>query len=1004
MQSSRAKPKAHLSTHDPSPTSPATFTQHTVGRPPSETPNPAHDDYPSATDEEWIRSQLPTSKLRYDLPDPSNRGQWEQLSGRLHAECEQALEDPCGARSIDRLHLGIIKGMQDLGLAQAPSQAAQTQHRRRHPLEKSKTAVQSVKRQARASARRDPAKSAEVFATLQTQRLIDASAIEIERVNQTRANHKLALRNPKKLADTIWGRAMGSDPPECSSTDCATFFKGIFQGSDESQSTPSWLPPQHEPLPIQPLVITSAMVYKALRKKSPQHRSPGIDGITHTLLLNIPWIPSALADAFNKLIDQQTSPEFWRYGTTVLLHKGGPRTLDNYRPITLTPTISKIFHSIVANWLEASLTTNGIIPTGLQKGFLMGISGAIEHDLTLDSALRDAKQHHRSLFMLLVDLKNAFGSVSHARISWAIKRFGLPDWFNRYVENFYTRVHAKLSCRTWSTDYLQLNRGVLQGDTLSPLLFLLVMQVGLNGLLSTCPHYGYTTADGDQTTHFIKCFADDLTIITHKVKDLQLAVDKLEQITKWLGLEIKPSKCRTFALDKGRYRKVDITVYQQTILNIEDAPSKFLGMQLSMSQTFKEKAQIAKTAIQAIIRPLDDFPLPNRDKVEVYKNFALPKMRWVLLVQDLLPTALRKITCEVEAHLKSWWHLPRSTSRDALRLVTGLQSISDIADQSQLTKLSIAQASKDPNVLSAINHSVTSGHKPVSRLFRMLGGSVPANRREATTKLKDQQLTALRQVVGKLLIQGAWSKLETSLATDRQWRSTMWSLPPTIQQFATKAAMDVLPTRANLLRWKVGCDSACQLCGVKETLNHVLNSCSHLLNAGAYTWRHNSILQHLVPFIQSAHPNSSVMIDLPGLTYRLPFDCDTAWRPDIVLLHPGNAIEFIELTCPFEPNSNAAHDRKTAKYATLMKQAKGEGLHPSLHCIEMGSRGIPSPAWDKWVAKLPRPKQLTKQCSEIALQTSHIVWIHRGTVWPNPPLFQIAPTAPILPSTRRCLL
>ena len=371
-------------------------------------------------------------------------------------------------------------------------------------------------------------------------------------------------------------------------------------------------------------------------------------------------------------------------------------------------------------------------------------------------------------------------------------------------------------------------------------------------------------------------------------------------------------------------------------------------------------------------------------------------------MQDVLPTALRRITCQTEAYLKRWWHLPRATSRDALRLITGIPSVSDVALQSQLTKYTVAQTSADPNVNSVLSRRKTNRHKPVTRLLTALGGALPQNKREAAETLKSSQRQQLADTVGQLLVQGAWSRLTTTLATDKQWRSTMWSLPTSVQQFATKAALDVLPTRANLLRWRVGCDSACQHCGVKETLHHVLNNCSHLLNAGAYTWRHNSILQHLVPHVVSKHPGSSIQVDLPGCTYQLPFHCDTAWRPDIVILHKDHSIDFVELTVPFEPNAASAHSRKTAKYGDLMQQAKGEGLIPRLHCIEMGSRGIPSPGWERWISTLPKSRNITKECSAIAMQTSHVVWLHRDTVWPNPALFQfhqhVAPTSNSTPS------
>jgi len=887
---------------------------------------------------------------------------------------------------MDNLHIAISSTLTKLGLQTPPKTT--TTAVTRQPLKRRQDKLHASIKATRAAAKLDPSKTSEIHAALHLQRQLNQTSSEIQQARLIRKHHLWATTNPKRLADSIWGRSMSSDSPDCSKEECETFFRDIFKEAAPPTTNPTWLPEQRGPLPLKPLVITTAMVTKALRKKGSKRSSPGLDGVTYQLLNKLTWLHHALATIFNKIIAQRTCPEFWRYGVTILLHKGGQKTLPNYRPITLTPTISKLFHSIVATWLENAATSSGIIPTNIQKGFLMGISGAIEHNLVLDEALVDAKSHRKNFHMLLVDLKNAFGSVPHSRIIWALRRFGAPTWVQDYVSNFYGSVHTQLQCKSWSTGYIQLHRGVLQGDTLSPLLFLLVMQISLKALHDTCPGYGYKTTSANQV-HFIKCFADDLTVITSKAPQLQRAITKLEEITEWLGLEIKPSKCRTFALGKAGYRKINITIYNQTILNVEDAPSKFLGMQLSLSQSFKEKATIATKALTDIIKPLDDFPLPPRDKVELYKNFALPKMRWVLMVQDVLPTALRTITSKMEAYLKTWWGLPRATSRDALRLATGIQSISDIAEQSQCTKYCIAQSSSDPHVTSVLSHRKIRRHKPVLRLLNALGGSIPQNRLEATAKLKEGQHGQLKGTVTALVVQGAWARLDATMETDKHWRSMMWSLPHHVQQFATKAAIDVLPTRANLLRWKVGCNAACDHCGSKQTLHHVLNHCTRLLDSGAYTWRHNSILQHLLPHIQSKYPFAQIQVDLPGITYQLPFHCDTNWRPDIVILHRDHSIHFVELTVPFEPNFQTAHSRKTNKYQPLLQQAKNEGLIPHLHCVEMGSRGLPNTSWSNWVSSLPRSHSITKQCSTIALHTSYVVWSHRDVVWPNPPLYTL---------------
>ena len=360
-------------------------------------------------------------------------------------------------------------------------------------------------------------------------------------------------------------------------------------------------------------------------------------------------------------------------------------------------------------------------------------------------------------------------------------------------------------------------------------------------------------------------------------------------------------------------------------------------------------------------------------------------MRWILMVQDVLPTALQSITTKAEQFLKKWWHLPRPASRDALRLVTGIPSISDIADQAQCTKYSIASASSDPSVSNILEVRKNAKYKPVARLLRSLGGSIPNNKRKAMKILKEHQLQELKTRVGKLVVQGAWLQLGKTLQTDTQWRCIMWSLPASVQQFACKAAIDVLPTRANLLRWKTGCDSACSNCGVKETLHHILNNCQRLLNSGAYKWRHDSILHQIAPQLQSIHPTAQVTVDLPDSTYKLPFICDTDWRPDIIISRQNHKIEFVELTVPFESNWKAAHTRKTDKYAALLTSAKENGFVATLTCIEMGSRGLPSSDWENWISQNKLSKNLTKTCSSIAISASHVIWLHKSTTWPNPP-------------------
>ncbi len=78
---------------------------------------------------------------------------------------------------------------------------------------------------------------------------------------------------------------------------------------------------------------------------------------------------------------------------------------------------------------------------------------------------------------------------------------------------------------------------------------------------------------------------------------------------------------------------------------------------------------MAGKAILEVAEKLDRFPLPQHDKVLMYKNFAIPRFRWALTVHDILPTALDQMNTQLEQFVKRWWNMPHSTSRAALRLV-----------------------------------------------------------------------------------------------------------------------------------------------------------------------------------------------------------------------------------------------------------------------------------------------------------------------------------------------
>lgn len=210
-----------------------------------------------------------------------------------------------------------------------------------------------------------------------------------------------------------------------------------------------------------------------------------------------------------------------------------------------------------------------------------------------------------------------------------------------------------------------------------------------------------------------------------------------------------------------------------------------------------------------------------------------------------------------------------------------------------------------------------------------------------------------------------------------------------VLSFAVRSAIDYLPTFSNLKTWGKRTQSKCKLCSNHETLLHTLNNCSISLNQGRYTWRHNSILRHILTNLKGliGTENNDVLIfsDLSGFTTTggtLPVNVIVSkLKPDIVIQNTKEkSIHLVELTVPFETNIKKAHDRKHKKYIDLVSDISDNGFTCDLTCFEVGSRGLITPENVGRIAEIfsfikSKPhRALVKELSKMALLSSYTIW------------------------------
>jgi hypothetical protein len=354
-----------------------------------------------------------------------------------------------------------------------------------------------------------------------------------------------------------------------------------------------------------------------------------------------------LQKIFENSMNTGIVPDDWREANvTPIFKKGAHHKCENYRPVSLTSQVSKLFETILRDKIVKHLEEHHLISDS-QHGFREGRS-CLTNLLTFFEEVSSGVDEKYPVDTIYLDFSKAFDKVPHIRLVKKLEAHGISGKVSNWIENWLAGRKQRVVLSGSSSGWLPVTSGVPQGSVLGPVMFII-----------------YINDLGDNISGKVLKFADDTKLIRKigNQEDINNMQEDLNKLCKWsedwqMLFNVSKCKCLHFGYNNTRHQYQLGNEYIESV-----AEEKDLGVivheSLSVSHQVAKAVKTANKVVGTIRRTITNKSMYNI--VRLYKTLVRPHLEYC--IQAWRPY-LQKDIVKLE-----------NVQRRALKMITGFNAL-----------------------------------------------------------------------------------------------------------------------------------------------------------------------------------------------------------------------------------------------------------------------------------------------------------------------------------------